>query len=357
MLPYLILLFVTTWLALAHMRPQPSLRVVRLGWAWQVVFVLISLMIGFRHEVGGDWTAYQFYVYDMKGEPLDAVVGYGDFAYQVLNWLGANVGGDIYFVNLVCGALFGWGLATFCRSTPRPWLALLVAVPYLVMVVAMGYSRQGVAIGIAMLAIAKLQIGSINRFVFWIAVATLFHKSALILMPFAVFTATRYRILNFIGVAVSTVFLFVLLLQERLDYFVYGYLESEYTSSGATIRIAMNAIPAILFLVFKSRFALNPKTHGFWEWMAWCALLYFVILMILPSSTAVDRLALYWIPLQLMVFSRFPDAFGRPGRRNPFWVSLVVVYCTSIMLIWLLFADTAYAWLPYRFYPWESFGL
>jgi hypothetical protein len=351
---YLLLLLMIGWLALAHMRPQSGLSAARLGLAWPAVFVLITVIIGFRFEVGGDWVAYQIHVDDLKEEPLDAIVGYGDLAYQLLNWLGANVGGGVYFVNLICGALFSWGLAAFCRSQPRPWLALLVAVPYLVIVVAMGYSRQGVAIGLAMLAITKLQNVSIGRFVFWIAIAALFHKSAVILIPFAVFAASRYRLFTLIGVAISAGLMFFLLLQEQLDYFMHAYIEAEYASSGAAIRIAMNAIPAAIFLAFNKRFNIDLKIRGFWVWMAWGALLFVVILMLSPSTTAVDRVALYWIPLQLMVFSRLPDAFGLPGRRNPLWVTSIVAYSATVMLVWLVFADMAHAWLPYRFYPWEA---
>jgi hypothetical protein len=357
MLPYLLLLVLTLWMAMVRMRPSAALATPRLGPAWPAFFVLIALMIGFRHEVGGDWGAYLTAVDDLKGESLDAVLGYGDLAYQLLNWLGANVGGGVYFVNLVCGALFCWGLVAFCRSQPRPWLALLVAIPFLVMVVAMGTSRQGVAIGLAMLAFTKLQTGSINRFIFWVALAALFHKSAVILIPFAVFVASRYGFLNLIGVAVSAALLFVLLLLEKIDYFRMGYIEAEYASPGAAIRIVMNVVPAALLLVCKKRFTLDPKTRNFWISMAWGALLLAVILLVSPSSAAVDRVALYWIPLQLLIFSRVPDAFGVPGRRNPLWVSLVAAYCAMVMLVWLLFANHANAWLPYRFYPWEALWL
>jgi hypothetical protein len=76
------------------------------------------------------------------------------------------------------------------------------------------------------------------------------------------------------------------------------------------------------------------------------------LLAISPSSTAVDRVALYWIPLQLFVLSRLPNALGHRGGKNAVWVYAVVAYSATVQFTWLFFAQTAFAWLPYRFYPW-----
>lgn len=339
---------------MTHMRPQSAPAAYRFDWSWSVTIIVVVLMIGFRHEVGADWEGYINLSREMKNETFDAVLTSKDMAYGLLNWFGVNVAGDIYFVNLSCAVLFCWGLAAFCRQQPRPWLALLVALPYLITVVAMGYSRQGVAIGLAMLAIAKLEDGRTARFIFWMLMATLFHKSSLVLIPFAAFSASRYRLIVLFGVVISTAVLFVVLIQDQLDYFSRNYVEIELGSSGAGIRLAMNSIPALLFLLFKNNLAFDCKLRSFWLWMAWSALLLIPILVVSPSSTAVDRVALYWIPLQLFVYSRLPDVFGILGRRNPLWVTLIFSYSSSLMVGWLLLSDFASYWLPYRFYPWEA---
>jgi hypothetical protein len=353
MWPYWLLFLVPAFQAVARLRqvvlPSDSGR-----WpnSWRLVFVLLSLMIGLRHEVGGDWFPYLDHVTGATSEMLEEAFVRGDPAYSMLNWIAAQSGLGLYLVNSVCGMLFTWGLFAFCRNQPRPWLAVVVAVPYLITVVAMGYSRQGVAIGLAMLGLVALANKNVLKFVLWVGLASMFHKSAILLLPLAVLAGTRRWFLTVFWVVLSTALLFRLLLQEALDGLVAGYVDAQYESTGAAIRVAMNALPAAIFLLLQKRFALPPVQRTFWTWMALAALAFVGLLYVSPSSTAVDRLALYWIPLQLFVWSRLPDAIGRPGGDNAFWVYLVVGYSATVYFVWLTFATHSYLWLPYQFYPW-----
>ncbi|VCU70105.1 hypothetical protein PIGHUM_02172 [Pigmentiphaga humi] len=356
MLPYWVLFFCVAWMAITHMRPvaRGSQRAFPMEGAWLVAIALLTLMIGWRHEVGGDWVSYLWHIDAMEGKSFGSpgANGRGDPAYTLLNWLGANWVGGVYFVNLVCAAIFSVGLAVFCRSQPRPWLALAVAVPYLVVVVAMGYTRQGVAIGLAMLGMAALQQRGVVAFLFWIAVAGLFHKSAIVLVPLVLFSGQKNRLMVMLGVVLVCLVLYVLLLQESIDNLKYGYVDKEYDSSGAAIRVAMNCIPAILFLLFRKRFRLDARAQTFWTWMSVSGVMFVPLLMVSSSSTAVDRVALYWIPLQLFVLSRLPDVFGRFAAKNQLVVFSLLGYSASILAVWLFFASHAFAWLPYQFYPW-----
>jgi hypothetical protein len=319
---------------------------------WRMIFVFLVLMIGLRHQVGGDWITYIEHVKRSTNISILAAFKEKDPAYGVLNWVAAQTGLGVYLVNSICAVFFTWGLVAFCRAQPRPWLALVVAVPYLIMVVAMGYTRQGVAIGLAMMAMVALGQGSVLRFVLWLGLAAIFHKSAVMLVPLAVLASTQRRVFTLLWVAVAAILLFGLLLQESLDNLTAGYIGAKYESSGAAIRIAMNALPALIFLLLGKRFQLPPHQRTFWTWMAWSALLFVVLLKVSPSSTAVDRVALYWIPLQLFVWSRLPNALGRQEGKNPVWVYAVVAYSAAVLFVWLVYADTAFAWLPYQFYPW-----
>jgi hypothetical protein len=349
---YWVLFLIPAIQAVSNLRQiPPSSLEHRWTGLWRMMFILLVLIIGFRHEVGGDWFTYLENMEAKANLSLAEVlaVRHGDPADNIINWIAVQLDSGIYLVNSGYGILFSYGLIVFCRNQPRPWLALTVAVPYLITVVAMGYSRQGVAIGLVMLGLVALENKSALKFLIWITLAATFHKSAVILVPLALLAGTRHKLFMLLWVGVTSLVLFSLLLQEYVDLLFTNYIAAEYESSGAAIRIAMNALPAFVFLLLRKRFQLSTTQRSFWTWMSWGALFFVVLLYTSPSSTAVDRLALYWIPLQVFVWSRLPDSVGGASSG---WVYAVVIYSTAVHFTWLFFAQTAFAWLPYQFFPW-----
>jgi hypothetical protein len=114
----------------------------------------------------------------------------------------------------------------------------------------------------------------------------------------------------------------------------------------------MNVLPSLLFLFRRNRFELTLEQKSFFTWMALGSVIFIPLLLLSPSSTAVDRVALYWIPLQLTIWSRVPDALGRSNQAILLWTWSIVLYSALVYFIWLFFADYSAYWLPYKFYPW-----
>lgn len=314
--------------------------------------LLLTVMIGFRYEVGADWGAYLRYLDRSRYLSFTEVFGESDPGYILLNWLAAQTFGEIWAANLLCGLLFSIGLVTFARAQPRPWLTLLVATPYLVIVVAMGYSRQGVAIGLALLGLVALtRDRSTVKFVIWIALAAAFHKTALLLVPIAALSVNRGRVWTACWVGGATLLLYYLFLEDSVDRFMYIYIERELESQGTAIRIAMNALPSGIFLLYRRRFHLMPGELKLWTNMALIALAFIAAFIVSPSSTAVDRMALYFVPLQFFVLARLPDAFPMKEKRlSPITLG-IIGYSAAVQFVWLNFAAHADAWVPYQFYP------
>ena len=322
--------------------------------AWWFIVVVLTLLIGYRVEVGGDWSTYLWHLERASMSSFAETWKLSDPGYRLLNWASAELGLGIWGVNLVAGGVFAYSLAVFCRQLPRPWFALTVAIPYMVVVVSMGYTRQAIALGFAMLALTALGRQEIRQFAFWIVIAATFHKSAVLLLPIAALASTRNRYWTFVWISVITAVAYTLLLEESLEALYLNYVIAEYQSEGAFIRLAMNAVPASILLLGYRYFRLPPGQVALWIWFAIFSVVIFAAFPFTAATTALDRVALYFLPLQLVVLSYFPDAFGRTQLERTVLLLGVVMYYAAVMFVWLNFATHAQYWLPYRFYPLEA---
>ena len=283
----------------------------------------------------------------MQGADFADAIQRADPAYYLLNWLSAQLGGGVYLVNLICAAAFGWGLVALCRVLPQPWLALAVATPYLITVVAMGYTRQGVAIGFAMLAMVAFTRGKVMQYFVWVAVAATFHKSAVLLLPIAALAAPRYKLLTASVTAAVTTVLYAVLLKDSVEALSKNYLEAGYESEGALVRVMMNALPALVVVLGYKRMKVSPSARNLWLVLAALSLMTLVVLAVSSSSTAVDRVALYMIPIQLVGFASLPQILSE-GKASQLWTGAVIAYSFLVQFVWLGFAVHAFAWIPYQ---------
>ena len=220
----------------------------------RLVWLLGTLLVGFRFQVGGDWRNYFHYLVEAANVDVTEVLVKADPAYGLLNWISAQMDWGMFGVNLMCGAIFCYGLLAFCRRQPWPWLAFAVAIPYLVIVVGMGYTRQGVALGLEMLGLLSLRNKSVIGFVLWVALAATFHKTAVVLLPIVALVSSRNRYWSIAWVGVTAIVLYYLLLSNEVDNLVVNYVGGQMQSDGAGIRLAMNGLPAAILLIWQSRF-------------------------------------------------------------------------------------------------------
>lgn len=315
------------------------------------IFVFFALMIGLRFEVGADWFNYEQIVGQISMEDLGTSMSYGDPGFSIVAWLSTRWGLDVYGANLFCGGVLVAGLVSFCRRQDHVWLSLAAAVPYLIIVVGMGYVRQGAAIGFILFALTRFEAGRFKSSMGWIAAGGLFHASAVAIAPLVGLAIVRKRPILIVPVAIVSVALFVVLLQQRVDQFYTNYVEAEYDSSGAMVRLLMNAVPAMLFIIYRKSFPAASWSRALWLLFAVLSLALVAVVAVFPSTTLIDRIGLYFIPIQLYVFGNLAAAM-RVEERGRFAVSVLAIgYYAAILFVWLNFATHAEFWVPYRFAP------
>ena len=349
MAPYFIIFLSAACFALAAPPDAPMRGAGRV--AFILFAILLALMIGFRWQVGGDWSWDTRPMIRLGDADLIDYMQVADPGYALLMWLGTKSGFNIWFVHLLGGGIFAYGLWRFCLNLPHPWLCMVVAIPYLVIVVAMGYDRQAVAIGLVMLAMVAIRHRSMLGFARSMTLATTMHLTALMLIPVFLLGSRLNKIWAVIVAAPFLIVGYDYSLQDTLQHkaqsAIFGYIAQGYSSRGAAVRIAMNAVPAFLYFVIRSRLKLDDDERRFLDVLALVALAFVGLLYVSPSSTAVDRMALYIIPIQLIVLTRLPLALARTRTEFKLLAAGIVVYSAAVMFVWLNFADDAGEWVPY----------
>jgi hypothetical protein len=276
---------------------------------------------------------------------VDDVLKKSDPGYYLINWVMFDWGYEIYAVNLICGALFMIGLIIFAKRQPNPWLALAVAVPYLITVIAMGYTRQAVALGFVFWGLVSLENKDFKQFIVLMILAATFHKSAVLMIGLGMFLQGNGRLIRSLAVAAVGVGIYSAFLADYQQDLWKNYVEVQMQSQGAMIRVVMNLLPALIFLLYRKEWKKEFNDYSFWVMIVFGSLA--SVVLVNYASTAVDRVALYFTPIQVVVFSRLPYLLR--DKFNPQLITFsILIYYLLVLYVWLNYATHASSWVPYN---------
>lgn len=352
MLPYWIVLSVFSLGALLFEGRRDKLG--RISPALAVSGFALLLFIGLRYEVGADWEPYRLVFWEMRFLTLERAVVRSDPAYGLLNWIVREAEFKFWVVNLICGAVFVYGLFRFAARQTSPWLLITAAIPYIVIVVAMGYTRQATAMGFIFLALCAIQSRDFRRFVIWMFAAALFHRSAIILLPIIALSYSQNRLITISLAVAGSILGYFFIIAPELDTYIARYSGAEQgaiESEGTLVRIFMNVVPAALLLAFKRRFPVEEHYVTIWRNLSVIAFLSLAAFAYFGTNTAVDRLSIYLTPLQLFVFGNLPYIVGNRKINSRLVTVSVIAYCFAVQAVWLILATNARFWIPYDTFP------
>ena len=312
---------------------------------WQLFWVLLVILIGLRNEVGCDWFPY------LEGLEQSKDIGWGqifssrnDPGHILISWLSIALGTNEYGVNLIYAGIFSFGLIKLSIVQPNPWLAILVATPYLVIVVAMGYTRQAAAIGFLMYGFTYLINKRVLIYLVLVLFAGLIHKTAFVFVAFVFFLPGSSKIKSGLGVGLLIGMVGVAYLIEQADMFIFNYVTNTLDSGGAQIRTLMNLPPALILLANWTKWGQNYKDR--WIWGVFSLISIACVPLVFIASTAVDRMALYLITLQIVVWARFPILVNGHIERNSA-IFIVALYYAVVQFVWLFYGTHTHCWVPY----------
>jgi hypothetical protein len=185
------------------------------------------------------------------------------------------------------------------------------------------------------------------RFAVYVAVAATFHKTAVVALPLVTVANERGRVAGLLIAGALTYLLYGIFLSASVGRLVTNYVDARYAAEGAGIRIAMSVVPATLFFIRWRHLEFSERERRVWRNLSIAAFGFLVLLITIQASAAVDRLALYTIPLQLVVLSRPRSVFISEG----FGTVLIIAYAAIVQFTWLHYAHHARYWVPYQFWP------
>lgn len=316
--------------------------------AWPILaFATITLFVGYRYEIGVDWITYEIMFLDVARLNFLDALGYGDSAYSLVNWLASRAGGQVWHANLICAAIFSAGLVRFCDLLPRPGLALTVAIPTLVIITAMGYTRQAAAVGCIMLAFVDYR-GSINwRWLAWLTLGLLFHKSAILMFPIFILSGSHRRWLTIASGGIIVAALVITIVANRLSDILSLYFEGDLESSGTLPRIAVGALAGGMYFLVRDKEGAFGVRRDLVRNLAIAMMLLIPLYYVIPS-TVVDRIGVLLVPFQSAILS----GLAYSERTNPvaegIVTAAVISFYGATLVVWLVFATFASYWIPYE---------
>ena len=314
---------------------------------YSITFVFLFVFVGFRYEVGCDWSGYQDIFEAQRFATLGDALQRKEPLFWVANYMLHEFDLDYPYINIVASVVFFMGLRAIAKRQPDRLAILILAFPVLIINLAMSGIRQGMAIAFICFAYNAFVDRRLALFVFFVTLGTTFHFSALFFMPLAPFVRgefTRQRILLSATAALPVVTNYVLTSDSVVDYTTrYSGVGAE-QAAGAPFRTGLLAITGLIFLLFLRQ---KWKSQSNSDYRLILLSSYFMI-VVFPitffSSVMADRFGYYLMPVQLIILARLPLIVDS-------LVAVAAPYAVGLLFlcVWTQYSQHfAECYLPYR---------
>ncbi len=313
---------------------------------WAFVIFLLTIFIGFRFEVGGDWGQYEKFFYDAQNLSLLQSLS-SNLVYVYINKFAYYFGIQFYGVNLICASIFMFSLAFFLNDAKNRWLALAIAFPIIILILGMGYIRQGLAFSFSLFLIKSLEEKKLLNSLLFYSLSVLTHKSAIFISSFLLFIFLWYhKRYFFLLLTISIPTFFALIFKDFYLHNIYNYIgEGQHMFSyGSLPRSFLILLIAILFLSFRNKFE-NMSKYQIFVFSSFSWMIIFLFPFCIVTSIVTDRLLLYLYTLKLVFISNV----NLNDKTLKLFSFLIIFGYLFYLILWISFGINSISWLPYKF--------
>jgi hypothetical protein len=350
-LPYLLTYFGLCLFGSITHGNLPARRVI-----FAIALIFLFVFVGFRYEVGCDWSGYAFIFDAARYSTIDEALQKSEPGFSIANYLLNYYDLDYPYINVISAAFFFTGCCALARRQPDPLGFLILAFPVLIINLSMSAIRQAMALGIICIAYNAFIDRKLIRYVALVMFAVTFHSSAIVFLALAPFIGRERSFLLNIAMAAGLAYVAIFLYTGTFEMYSARYAEvdsEQYMgvqaqAAGAVYRCGLLALTAAVFIMFlNDRWkAISPHDHM----LVWIGS--YLMLAVLPvslfSSVIGDRFGYYLNPIQLIIFTRLPVLF-RTGNQ----IGLIAPYAVSgIVLGTWTYASELFqlCYMPYKFW-------
>ena len=297
----------------------------------------LFIMLAFKGEVGCDYAGYynHYLTFELGKSIFDLR---GEMVWYAVEWIVDSFGLS-YQYYYIFSALIAFPFLLMTQRYTRSLNVLILIYPILFIQLGLSGIRQFIAVCIGTYILARYLYRppkSINLYIFFTALATTFHVSAILLLIVLPFLVKLKPYLIVITVAIGLLIFRTSFAEEVYATYEFRYLTRTRTSSGAWIRFALTAGIFVL--------GVFQRKHPYF-WLA-VAILGMGVAIGLINSITLHRLNYYFYPIAVLLLARTAASFPREKR-----LSVQVAYALTIgyMSFWFLLSTHSDCLIPYSF--------
>lgn len=209
MLPYYILLSVVLLFAYQYDKMSPKTI-----WPLVFTFITMTLFIGLRDaSVGTDTGSYtQIYDSVLSLDSGDKLQWNKEPGFYLISRIGRYIGSNYaILLCLIAGITYTSVLCVLRKLSQSMLISLFIYITLCYSTFCANAARQGIAVGIYMLSFPYLLKKDFKRYVLWVLVAAMFHKTAIITIPMYFLFRMKFSIRTVICIVLGSIALIFIL--------------------------------------------------------------------------------------------------------------------------------------------------
>ncbi len=357
-----LLLIIVTLSFFDYSRNKPIKKILSL-----FVILLLVIFTGTRTETGNDWGNYLYFFEHLDiGENFYSLSLISKFepGYTFLNLVVKYIGGSLNEVFLFASFITIGIISISIRKYTQFWfIPILLYLRYSYLQTNMMFVRQGIAVAIFVYALQFIQKREKWKYFSLILIASLFHISALMLLPLYYlygfkFNTRKYIILlivSIISVQLNLINLIVHLIPfEFIKGPVLGYLQSEVWNRPSAVSFSTieRLFIVILGLIYFNKLnAIHKYFALFYNVYFLGVLLYFVFF---NSYVFAERFSIYFNVLAMFLLVYYFELF-KDKKQKIIYHMLLISFVSFFFLKTIYSNEQGNVYLPYNSYLYEVF--